>query len=54
MSGKEADAVDGCAIFWKNDRFSLVETQVIEFNRIALQKEHMRTDDMFKSSRFKR
>jgi CCR4-NOT transcription complex subunit 6 len=28
-------------------RFALVETQVIEFNRIALQKEHMRTDDMF-------
>ena len=28
-------------------RFSLVETQVIEFNRIALSKEHMRTDDMF-------
>lgn len=47
MSADEAKLVDGCAIFWKDDRFSLVETQVIEFNQVALAKTDMRTDDMF-------
>jgi CCR4-NOT transcription complex subunit 6 len=30
-----------------DDSFSLVETQVIEFNQVALKKTDMRTDDMF-------
>ena len=43
----EAKQVDGCATFWKDATFSLIETQVVEFNQVALQKHDMRTDDMF-------
>ena len=47
MSHDEAIKVDGCAMFWKADRFNLIETQVIEFNQVALKKLDTRTDDMF-------
>ncbi|EIW72152.1 hypothetical protein TREMEDRAFT_41543 [Tremella mesenterica DSM 1558] len=47
MAAEEAKQVDGCATFWKNSTFSLIETQVVEFNQVALQKHDMRTDDMF-------
>ncbi|OCF34277.1 glucose-repressible alcohol dehydrogenase transcriptional effector [Kwoniella heveanensis BCC8398] len=47
MSAEEQKAVDGCATFWKDERFSLVETQVVEFNQLAISKTDMRTEDMF-------
>lgn len=47
MSADEQKLVDGCATFWKEEKFRLVETQVIEFNQLALQKTDMRTEDMF-------
>lgn len=47
MSADDAKLVDGCATFWKRDKFKLIETQVIEFNQIALNKTDMRTEDMF-------
>ncbi|WVQ83665.1 glucose-repressible alcohol dehydrogenase transcriptional effector [Cryptococcus sp. DSM 104549] len=47
MSVDEQKLVDGCATFWKDDRFNLVEAQVVEFNQLALQKTDMRTEDMF-------
>ncbi|OCF77586.1 glucose-repressible alcohol dehydrogenase transcriptional effector [Kwoniella mangroviensis CBS 8886] len=47
MSADEQKAVDGCATFWKSDRFQLVEAQVVEFNQLAISKTDMRTEDMF-------
>ncbi|KAL7424531.1 Glucose-repressible alcohol dehydrogenase transcriptional effector [Cryptotrichosporon argae] len=47
MAQDDAKMVDGCATFWKADKFRLVETQVIEFNQVALQRSELRTDDMF-------
>lgn len=47
MSADDAKLIDGCATFWKRDKFQLIETQVIEFNQIALHKTDMRTEDMF-------
>lgn len=47
MSPEDAKLIDGCATFWKREKFQLIETQVIEFNQIALHKTDMRTEDMF-------
>lgn len=47
MSPEDAKHIDGCATFWKREKFQLIETQVIEFNQIALHKTDMRTEDMF-------
>ncbi|WVR09629.1 glucose-repressible alcohol dehydrogenase transcriptional effector [Kwoniella sp. DSM 27419] len=47
MSADEQKVVDGCATFWKDERFQLVETQVVEFNQLAIAKTDMRTEDMF-------
>ncbi|WVO17136.1 glucose-repressible alcohol dehydrogenase transcriptional effector [Cryptococcus depauperatus] len=47
MTVDEQKSVDGCATFWKEDKFKLVESQVVEYNQLALQKTDMRTEDMF-------
>lgn len=47
MSKEERRKVDGCATFWKSNKYQLIEQHVIEFNRLALSKADMRTDDMF-------
>lgn len=48
MSDKDRRKVDGCAIFYKRNKFTLIESQNIEFNQIALQREDFRkTEDMF-------
>jgi CCR4-NOT transcription complex subunit 6 len=47
MSADDAKLIDGCATFWKREKFHLIETQVIEFNQLALHKTEMRTEDMF-------
>ena len=36
MSDKDKKHVDGCAIFFKTTRFSLVKDYLIEFNQIAM------------------
>lgn len=47
MSKEEKKRVDGCATFWKANKYQLIEQHSIEFNRLALSKADMRTDDMF-------
>ncbi|KAL3498287.1 hypothetical protein ACH5RR_041019 [Cinchona calisaya] len=33
---RSGDPVDGCAIFWRNSRFKLLQEESIEFNRLGL------------------
>ncbi|GAA5840633.1 hypothetical protein JCM5353_000255 [Sporobolomyces roseus] len=48
MSGDERRGVDGCATFFKNTKFALVEQQLIEFNQIAMRRpDFKKTEDMF-------
>ncbi|KAK4047702.1 Glucose-repressible alcohol dehydrogenase transcriptional effector [Microbotryomycetes sp. JL201] len=48
MSGDEKRHVDGCATFFKNTTFALVEQHVIEFNQIAIRRpDFKKTEDMF-------
>jgi CCR4-NOT transcription complex subunit 6 len=47
MSPDDAKLIDGCATFWKREKFHLIETQVIEFNQMALHNADVRTEDMF-------
>lgn len=48
MREEERKLVDGCAIFYKSTKFSLVERQLIEFNQAALRRpDFKRTEDMF-------
>ncbi|CAJ0579635.1 unnamed protein product, partial [Mesorhabditis spiculigera] len=45
MNDEEKKYVDGCAIFWKAEKFELEKEQLIEFTQVAIQKakssEHM-------------
>ncbi|XP_057338507.1 CCR4-NOT transcription complex subunit 6-like [Microplitis mediator] len=36
MSDTKRRLVDGCAIFWKTEKFTLVSQQLIEFNQLAI------------------
>ncbi|MCO5588424.1 hypothetical protein L7F22_042380 [Adiantum nelumboides] len=48
MRDEEKRRVDGCATFFKSNKFALIEKQLIEFNQIALQRPDFRkTEDMF-------
>lgn len=48
MREEERKQVDGCAIFYKSNKFSLVERKTIEFNQMALQRpDFKKTEDMF-------
>lgn len=48
MREEERKHVDGCCIFFKSNKFSLIESQVIEFNQIALRRDDFKkTEDMF-------
>lgn len=48
MRDEEKRKVDGCATFFKSNKFSLIEKQLIEFNQIALQRpDFKKTEDMF-------
>ncbi|GMR48413.1 hypothetical protein PMAYCL1PPCAC_18608 [Pristionchus mayeri] len=38
MNEEDRKYVDGCAIFWKNDKFELSKEQLIEFTRVAISK----------------
>ncbi|KAJ7130842.1 glucose-repressible alcohol dehydrogenase transcriptional effector [Mycena crocata] len=48
MPDSDRRQVDGCATFFKKDRYQLVENHLIEFNSIAMQRQDFKkTDDMF-------
>ncbi|PVG01000.1 hypothetical protein CPB86DRAFT_699993 [Serendipita vermifera] len=48
MTDAKRREVDGCAIFFKSDRFKLVEHSAIEFMSVALQRSDLaKTEDMF-------
>ncbi|TCD65338.1 Glucose-repressible alcohol dehydrogenase transcriptional effector [Steccherinum ochraceum] len=48
MSDADRRHVDGCAIFFKSQKYTLVEKQLIEFNTVAMQRsDFKKTDDMF-------
>ncbi|TEB28497.1 hypothetical protein FA13DRAFT_794599 [Coprinellus micaceus] len=48
MNESDRRLVDGCATFYKNTRFQLVEKHLVEFNSVAMQRPDFRkTDDMF-------
>ncbi|EGO00230.1 hypothetical protein SERLA73DRAFT_107255 [Serpula lacrymans var. lacrymans S7.3] len=48
MSDADRRQVDGCAIFYKADKYQLVEKHLIEFSTVAMQRpDFKKTDDMF-------
>ncbi|SCV71123.1 BQ2448_2711 [Microbotryum intermedium] len=48
MHGEERKRVDGCATFFKNTTFALVEQVLIEFQQIAMRRpDFKKTEDMF-------
>ncbi|KAJ7646968.1 glucose-repressible alcohol dehydrogenase transcriptional effector [Roridomyces roridus] len=48
MQDSDRRQVDGSATFFKKDRFQLVESHLVEFNSIAMQRQDFKkTDDMF-------
>lgn len=48
MRDDEKRRVDGCATFYKTNKYTLIEKQLIEFNQIALQRpDFKKTEDMF-------
>ncbi|KAH8107728.1 Endonuclease/exonuclease/phosphatase [Cristinia sonorae] len=48
MSDMDRRHVDGCAIFFKSKKFTLVEKHLVEFNTVAMQRsDFKKTDDMF-------
>ncbi|KIJ60025.1 hypothetical protein HYDPIDRAFT_177587 [Hydnomerulius pinastri MD-312] len=48
MSDADRRQVDGCAIFYKANKYQLVERQLIEFSTVAMQRpDFKKTDDMF-------
>ncbi|KAF8070084.1 glucose-repressible alcohol dehydrogenase transcriptional effector [Lyophyllum atratum] len=48
MKDTERRQVDGCAIFYKASKYTLVEKQLIEFSAVAMQRpDFEKTDDMF-------
>ncbi|KAL2890592.1 Glucose-repressible alcohol dehydrogenase transcriptional effector [Ceratocystis lukuohia] len=48
MPEKDALGVDGCAVFWKNSKFILLDKQLIEFASIAINRPDMKNQhDVF-------
>ncbi|KAJ3337418.1 Glucose-repressible alcohol dehydrogenase transcriptional effector [Gonapodya sp. JEL0774] len=48
MADYERKYVDGCATFWKSARFAAIEKNVIEFQRLPMERpEFRKTDDLF-------
>ncbi|EJD03212.1 glucose-repressible alcohol dehydrogenase transcriptional effector [Fomitiporia mediterranea MF3/22] len=48
MDESQRRLVDGCATFFKSAKYNLVEKQLIEFRRVAMQRaDFKKTDDMF-------
>lgn len=43
MFDKEANAVDGCAVFWKAKKYILLDKQVIDFSTIAINRPDMKS-----------
>ena len=38
MGEEDRKYVDGCAIFWKSDKFEMEREQLIEFTQVAIKK----------------
>jgi CCR4-NOT transcription complex subunit 6 len=48
MSDADRRQVDGCAIFYKANKYTLIEKQLVEFSTVAMQRpDFKKTDDMF-------
>lgn len=48
MTGKDAQAVDGCSIFYKSDKYMLLDQQVVDFRQLAINRPDMKSaDDVF-------
>ncbi len=48
MRDEEKRRVDGCAIFYKSNKYQLIEKQLVEFNQIALQRpDFKKSEDMY-------
>lgn len=48
MRDEEKRRVDGCAIFFKSNKWQLIEKQLVEFNQIALQRpDFKKSEDMY-------
>jgi CCR4-NOT transcription complex subunit 6 len=48
MTERERKNVDGCAIFYRKSKFTLMECQNLEFNQLCISKpEFRKTDDMY-------
>lgn len=48
MRDDERRRVDGCAIFYKSNKYQLIEKQLVEFNQIALQRpDFKKSEDMY-------
>ncbi|CAO3639452.1 unnamed protein product [Cunninghamella echinulata] len=48
MSEKERRVVDGCATFYKADKFNLIEYHLLEYNQTALQRpDFKKSDDIY-------
>ncbi|TKY84717.1 hypothetical protein EX895_005797 [Sporisorium graminicola] len=48
MRDEEKRRVDGCAIFFKSNKWQLIEKQLVEFNQIALQRPDLKnSEDMY-------
>jgi len=48
MTGKDQQAVDGCSIFYKSDRYILLDKQLVDFRQTAINRPDMKSaDDVF-------
>ncbi|KAI1120633.1 glucose-repressible alcohol dehydrogenase transcriptional effector [Nemania abortiva] len=48
MTGKDQQAVDGCSIFYKSDKYILLDKQLVDFRQTAINRPDMKSaDDVF-------
>ncbi|KAI0814325.1 glucose-repressible alcohol dehydrogenase transcriptional effector [Xylaria sp. FL0064] len=48
MTGKDQQAVDGCSIFYKSDKYILLDKQLVDFRQTAINRPDMKAaDDVF-------
>ncbi|KAI1438292.1 glucose-repressible alcohol dehydrogenase transcriptional effector [Xylaria sp. CBS 124048] len=48
MTGKDLQAVDGCSIFYKSDKYILLDKQLVDFRQTAINRPDMKSaDDVF-------
>ncbi|KAI2602455.1 glucose-repressible alcohol dehydrogenase transcriptional effector [Hypoxylon sp. NC1633] len=48
LTGKDQQSVDGCSIFYKSDKYILLDTQLVDFRQTAINRPDMKSaDDVF-------